>query len=230
MDELLQGDMKERVDVDSAGYDKHMNRQSMAMSLGVGAILLGTSVYCFMEGYGVVEQIRNLAFLIFAIIGILILVFYGLQDESYKRRHPALPQGIYSEQEIETFHHRFALYMTIGVALILIGIVIEQLLEYSTKDFYAYGVFMVLITLAVMVFIYFGLQKSKYEYTAIRSLKIKEQEEKIGKYCACIMLITTALYLLVSFIWGCWNISWILYAIGGILCGIVTILLKKEES
>lgn len=48
--------------------------------------------------------------------------------------------------------------------------------------------------------------------------------------CGVIMLTATAFYLLAGFLWNLWHIGWVVYPAGGILCAIVSILLKKDAS
>ena len=57
----------------------------------------------------------------------------------------------------------------------------------------------------------------------------EKDDELIGKWCGCIMMVCAAVYLLISFICKYLNVSWIVFPIGGILCGIVSIILSKEE-
>ena len=54
--------------------------------------------------------------------------------------------------------------------------------------------------------------------------------EKILLLCGVIMLTATAFYLLAGFLWNLWHIGWVVYPAGGILCAIVSILLKKDAS
>ncbi len=50
-----------------------------------------------------------------------------------------------------------------------------------------------------------------------------------AKWSACIMIVTTAIYLLWSFLQNAWQISWVLFPVGGLFCGIAYILLGQKK-
>ena len=88
---------------------------------------------------------------------------------------------------------------------------------------------MCFVTIAVPILVNAGIQKDKYDiekYNKINSIVSKTESDKVGKYCGVIMIII--IYLLISFIFNVWEISWIAFPVGGMLCGIVSILLKEE--
>lgn len=90
---------------------------------------------------------------------------------------------------------------------------------------------MCFVTIAVPILVNAGIQKDKYDiekYNKINSIVSKTESDKVGKYCGVIMIITIIIYLLISFIFNVWEISWIAFPVGGMLCGIVSILLKEE--
>ena len=43
-----------------------------------------------------------------------------------------------------------------------------------------------------------------------------------------IMLSATAIYLLLGFVWELWHPGWVIFPVGGILCGIVSVIFNKE--
>ena len=81
--------------------------------------------------------------------------------------------------------------------------------------------------------VYIGCQKEKYDIEKYNKKNRKEGLAKkrgalIGKICAVIMLIAVIVFFLLGFVGNYWNISWIAFPVGGILCGIVSIILAKE--
>ena len=56
----------------------------------------------------------------------------------------------------------------------------------------------------------------------------KKRGTLIGKISSVIMLIAVIVFFLLGFVGNYWNISWIAFPVGGILCGIVSIILAKE--
>ncbi len=44
------------------------------------------------------------------------------------------------------------------------------------------------------------------------------------------MLITTIIFLLWGFLFYMWYINWVVYPVGGMICGIVSIIIKKDTK
>ena len=77
---------------------------------------------------------------------------------------------------------------------------------------------------------YFGLQKTKYEDTRKDEKNpVSKEDEMVGKYSGVIMLIATIIFLLWGFLLDGWRIAWLVYPVGGILCGIVYLLMAKDK-
>lgn len=229
LDDLLKGDMKEKNGVSRDAYESHELAKTKGFTASIGIILAGVCTYCFFKPSMGNEDMLNIIFMIFAIIGILILVFYGMQDAAFKRHYPQIPQDIYTEEELDAFHKKFNIVVTVAVGMILFSVLVEQLLEMRLTAYYAYGIFMTLVSAAVLLLVYFGMIKESYNRTTAYTKVSEKNEELIGKWCGCIMMACAAVFLFISFVWDIWNISWIVFPIGGILCGIVSVILSKEE-
>lgn len=228
LDDLLKGDIKERSGVSKESYDAQETWKAKGVTAGIGCILAGLCAYCFLEPT-MKEDMLDIVFLLFVIIGIVILVFFGMQSAAYRRKYPQTPQDIYTEKEMDAFHRRFSIAVTVGVGLILFGMLCERLLESRMHDSYANGVFLAMVTVAVTIFVYFGLRKEAYERTCALHQSEEEKDELVSKWCACIMMTATAIFLFVSFLWNVWDISWIVFPIGGILCGIISVIFSKGK-
>lgn len=241
--------MKGKITVDSAGekkkYEDLQNRFSKGIALGVGIILLGVTMLLHLVG------VANMAETVlleerYAILGVIVLlcsiliavpifIVLGIEKENFDKKHPQLP-CFYSEEEVEYFEKKFTKVIAFGVALILIGVILlitmygMQLV--SDESLSPVVILMSCITISVPLFTYFGIQKEKYaieEYNYMPSEEGRKQESRVDKACGVIMLTATAIFLVSGILFNLWKVNWIVFAVGGILCGIVSIIFEKEE-
>ena len=246
MDDLLQKDISALYVEDNAQYDKHMNIFSKMTALGVGLILFGISVMLFLEGIDVGgsinDEICTMAFFIFLIIAVAILIIAGLQHADFTKKNPYI-KNFYSENEESTFNKKFTIIVTCGVVLILIGIVIMVGVEATSSvisqnipdsfdlDGISGSIFLLLIAVAVTGFVYAGIQKIKYNIEEYNLSNDKEsdyykKEQLKGHISGCLMLIATIIYLILGFVYDKWGMpSIVVFPVFGIGCGIVSIII-----
>lgn len=117
------------------------------------------------------------------------------------------------------------------------------------------GIFLWVVAAAVTALVYGGMQKSKYsvetynkenEYNKEQGKERRATQRKIGKWCGVIMLTATILFLLsigielgdyqeameagLGYQWksSILAYSWIVFPVGGILCGIVAVIFNSS--
>ena len=246
MDDLLQKDISALYVEDNAHYDKHMNSFSKMTALGVGLILFGVSVMLFLEGIdiggSINDEICTMAFFIFLIIAVAILIIAGLQHADFIKKNPYI-ENFYSENEENVFNKKFIIMVTCGVVLILIGVVIMIGIETTSSvisqnipdsfdlDGISGSVFLLLIAIAVTNFVYAGIQKAKYDIEEYNLSHDKEsdyykKEQLKERISGCLMLIATIIYLILGFVYDKWGMpSIVLFPVFGIGCGIVSIII-----
>lgn len=233
MDDLLKGDVSERDVVGIERYENYHNRRSVMMTIGVFLIFCGLMSGAFLEGifFGNDEAIIGIIFFIFVTIGVMIFINIGMQADTFKKRYPKIPENIYTEDELNDFDRRFRVAMVTGVGIILVSFAIYQLLELMLEEYLVNTIWTFIISIASSIFVYFGMQKSKYDETIPKdyeTIEKEKQDERVGKWSGCIMIAATAIFLLWSFIFHAWSISWIVFPVGGLLCGIVSIVFSKK--
>jgi transcriptional regulator with XRE-family HTH domain len=245
MDTLLRGDVQAEKQKDTHAYDQHINTMSKQVALGVGTIILGIAVMMAMEGLYIKEALCDMVMMIFVAVGVVLLVLTGMEHSRFCKKHPHI-EPFYSPEEIDAYEAKFPKFIAAGVAMLLIGLIwvvgYPGLLgkTYFHEDLYI-APFMVIVAIAVALFIYAGLQKSKYNiegYNQERKEEEKEmQAEKEGrpmspasKACAVIMLSATIIFFILSFVQGNWETSWLPFPIGGILCAIVKIIWGDDRE
>lgn len=250
MDTLMRGDLEETVVEDTAKYDMNMNRFSIMVAIGVGLIIMATGIASLLEGFLVTEAICDMVMLSITAIAIFILIVFGVERSQFRKKYPCLKQ-FYTEEQIDTFNKKFPFITGGGVTLIILAMIVNTGLEEIalpsgyTTDVYD-GIFLMTVAVAVGILIYGGLQKSKYDIKAYNEDIEKENSEetkRIGKWCGVVMLIATVLFVLSIGIdmglngwkYDGWRnsilvYSWVVFPVGGIICGIIALILQKTDN
>lgn len=244
LDTLVKGKISEDTTGEKKNYERIYNKLSKGISLGVGLILLGVAILLYFcnisnsitgntelaEQYGILGVISLLICILIAVPTFIIL---GIEEENYKKKNSKLP-NIYSEEEIEEFNKKFTKAIALGVALILLGVIILISLYgikiVNEESTIPVVVLMLCIAIAVTIFIYFGIQKDKYDiekYNKENSEENKKREKKVGKISGVIMLSATLIYLATGFIYNMWGTTWVVFALGGVMCAIVGSIFEK---
>lgn len=236
MDELVKGKISIDSNSEKEEYDSFINKFGKNISIAIMLILIGTILLLTIIGFNENNNMFGIVvLLIFVVFSVPIFIVNGLEMENFKSKHPKL-SNFYSEEEIDNYNKKFAIMISLSISIILIGVVVFMLLialkAFSEESIFPVSILMCFITVAVPIIVNAGIQKDKYDikkYNKENSLYSKDEFDKVGKYCGVIMIIATIIYLLISFIFNLWAISWIVFPVGGMLCGIVSILLKKES-
>ncbi len=96
-------------------------------------------------------------------------------------------------------------------------------------------IFFLIIAAGVMLLVYAGIQKDKYDINKYNQMNDKKSEvykkdSLTGSVCGCIMLIATILYLIGGFVFSKWAMPTIVvFAIGGVCCAIAAIIINIKK-
>lgn len=236
MDELVKG----KISIDSISekeiYDSFMNKFSKSISFATMLILIGTTIFLTLLGFNEENSMLGvIVLLIFVVFAVPILIVKGIEMENLKSKHPKL-SNFYSEEEIDNYNTKFSKIIASAVSIILIGVIAFMatiaLKIFKEDSTFPVSILMCFVSVSVPILVNAGIQKDKYDiekYNEINSIISKKELDKVGKYCGVIMIIATIIYLLISFIFNIWEISWIVFPVGGMICGIVSILLEKKN-
>ena len=82
---------------------------------------------------------------------------------------------------------------------------------------------------------YAGMQRDKFEVEKYNRENQSEKEKNgqstlIGVVCGCIMIAATIVFFIWGFLFDAWMICWIVYPIGGMLCGMATLILSHARK
>lgn len=249
LDDLVQKDISTQYVKDKCNYDEFMNQFSKRITTGVGLILSGLTLMIFLaavlpekQGFDM-EALGAIVFFLFVVAAVAIFIVSGLQMGYFEKKYPYI-ENFYTENEKEIFHKKLIKLITTGVVLIIFGIILaigmDAMVSYSNPmreniDELSGAIFMLLVTIAVILFVYAGTQDSKYNidhYNLMHdhSSQTYKNDKKVGLICGCIMMVATMIYLGCGFIGNLWQTAWVVYPIFGIACGIVAIVINRNNE
>ena len=255
LDELLRGSVEEHHEEEAKSFVRHMKTFSLQMALAIPAIIMALAVISLLDTIAP-EAFLGAFFLTIVTVSVITMIVSGMEHSRYVKKHPKV-QPVFSEAEVERADRIFSWVVAGGVGLILVGMIISSYLD-DAYDRVIYSnasgaIFLAMVALAVGIFIFFGIRRSIYHVEDYNKENApaysKARAEKLtGAVCGVIMLIATCVFLVWGF-WGMpggmytgdwrdyvghWNISWISFAVGGILCGIASIIINvgvgKEDN
>lgn len=135
------------------------------------------------------------------------------------------------QEEYEAFRKRFHVAITLGVGLCIFAVILliglgNVMNENSVVPMI---LFLSVILVAVCIFVYFGMQNEKYEdlkegkNVVMDGFEKKEKKTSavVDGLCGAVMLSATAIFLLLGFFQGMWHPAWVVFPVGGIVCGII---------
>lgn len=242
MDEIIKGKFTEDVNGEKKDYEGLMSKFSRGIAFAIGIILLGTTILLYFSGIPGAEELQEkngiigvVILLLCVLIAVPIFIILGMQREEFIKKNPKIA-NIYSEDEIEKFNLKFPKAIAGSISLILLGTILLVALYgmklVNEESTIPVVVLMSFVTIAVPIIVYFGIQKDKYDiekYNKENSEEYKKENSLVGKICGVIMLVATILFLVSGLVYNMWKINWIVYPIGGIMCGIVGTIFNKEQ-
>ena len=172
-------------------------------------------------------------------VSVVILVASGIQDDQFRKKHPTIAD-FYTEAEKDSFRQKFVWYISGGIGAILFGVVLLVLSLYFLPELVFYellssALFLFIIACAVSAFIYAGMMEEKYKIWKYNRDNNPTPEAKwklnlIGTICGCIMLTATAVFVGLGFTRDAWDTAWWVFPVGGILCGIASVILNPYKG
>ncbi len=243
LDELFNGNILiENTTTEKAEYESINKKLSIGVSGSIFLILVGVTILLTMLSLSPNKELQEkyaiigvVILMIFVLIALPILIIVGIGQNNFKEKNKTLPE-FYTQEEIEKFNKKFAKGIALGVSFILLGVIvllaIYGLEIYSSESIMPVSFLMSFIAIGVPILIYFGIEKDKYDikkYNRINGKEYERTNELMGKISGIIMIVTTMIYLILGFVFNLWKYTWLLYPISGMLCGIVAIILNKEN-
>lgn len=255
MDELITGVVSVDKDKDKLRLkrDRHYNRFSKQTATGVLLILLGiaSNTLITTSGNYMPENVYMLAtavMLVFIAIAVFLFVTGGISHSAYENNTGRLPE-LYTPEETEHFNTRVFPYLIGGgVIAIFLGIICTIISSMFEVENIGSALFLALVGVGCWMFIYGGIQHSKYDVRKFNEnqgrearleegpddadtpeiARLKKREVLSRKLCAIIMLFSTIVFLFIGFGFNIWHPTWAVFPIGGLVCAIVNEIFDKE--
>ncbi len=256
MDTLVRGQAEKRSslnsDVDNHFtinvYDKHMNEFSLFISFGVALIILGVSLLLLTSAF-ISELVGIIVLLSLITVSVALFIIGSISHDRFMREHPHIEP--YPNGSDKGFMKKFPFYIAGATILIFIGIISIIIMNYNVGyaptgfsieawELFSVSLFLLLISIAVFLYVYSGMQHSKYnikeynkecvkegyntEYISEETQKSNKLEDTIS---GIIMMVATISFLLMGFLGNLWHPAWVVFPVSGILCGIVSLIIKQ---
>ncbi len=252
---------------DKDAYLAHMSSFARMVGVGVGFCILGSAFSTFFDMLGslasgnllsnllgsvfgglqpvVANSLAGISAVVGGAVGLALLIPAGITHADYKKRHPLLDFE-FSEQELNEARHILIVHLTLGIALIFLGVVVVIALSPGGDAWAQFGAAIMLVFVAIGVeeLIYGGIrgsatEKHDYETEAAEMLldsgqplpadidpmdAAKAQRNRIvGAICGIVMIIATIIGLTLLFVADA-PLFWLAWVIGGLSCGAVSLV------
>ena len=239
MDELVKGKISNDIKSERDEYDSIMKKVAKGITSGIFLILVGVSILLTLLGFAKTHEQEDQ----FAMIGVCavltavtmavpLFIINGTRKEDFKKKYPQIA-NIYTEKEIAEGKDKHTKIIAAGVGTILLGVVVMIAIIASNcfgeDSVLPVAILMYFVTIGATTLVYAGQLTEMYnleEYNKVSTPEEKKKEDLVSKICGVIMLTATAAYLVTGFVWGLWGITWFVFPVGGIMCGIVGTILK----
>ncbi len=128
-----------------------------------------------------------------------------------------------------------------SIMLAVVSFVVFSIFENKTVPFIlGMVVGFVLLFGGIVLLVYGGISwdgYSKHIKASLKKTSGREAKDALtvltkdslgGRISGAIMLSATAVYLVLGFVWNLWHPGWIIFPVGGIVCGIINVILGKK--
>ena len=239
LDTLMRGSVEDSLVEDTTRYDTFMNRFSQRMAFAVGGIIAGVALCGLLDAKEVSDYLTYGVFLLIVAVCVVVIVASALQEDNFRKQYPVIAD-FYTEQDRQAFRQKFVWFIAGGVGAILFGVALLILFffrfpEEEPFESFAVSIFLFIVAGAVTAFVYAGIQEDKYKIWKYNrdnnpTPEAKKRLDLIGTVCAVIMLLVTALYVGLGLALDLWRTAWWVFAVGGILCSVVHIVLDPYRN
>lgn len=223
-----------------------------AVILGVAATVLIDWLLTTFGASGVSstsDGLAAIALFVGAGIGLVCFIPAGIEHGAFTRAHPHIPD-FYTESEKASARRTCSWCITLGIIVIFIGVMVPVVLDGTAYgEGFAAALLLALIAAGVWLIIFGGMTLSRTNLAqrnrdAVSELEVEDimnaqvddavkqemlearkNKSRIGDVCGIIMILATIVGLVLLFVQGS-ELFWLAWPIGGMLCGVASILMS----
>lgn len=240
---------------DGAGLIKAVDKFSRSIATGVFLILIGVSICVILAGYSFTLEGKSaeltavmggVVVLACVAVAVFLFIFSGMNYDRFKKESPVISE-VFTSEEVKKFTKRFNLAMALLVAGILADVVFLVVLTSfidagiisvaRREEAYCYvtAAFLFVLSIITGLLVYNGIQRTKYyvdEYNkqTAKDINPSRRSKLKDAICGAVMMLATALFLILGFVGGWWHPGWVVFPVGGIICGIVSALMDAKDD
>lgn len=173
-----------------------------------------------------------------------LFIYAGTKMEKYKyiddgKFNFSMGEKVIIEEEIQDLSKSKSLGIIIGVCLCVLSPLVLFIAGMFSETALVYGASGVVLIVAVAVFLFINLGgcddgHKKLLKVGEYSDEVRRNNRVIGAVASIVWPLTVVIYLVWSFMYNSWHISWIVFPVTGILfggfCGAYSIYNSKKES
>ncbi len=231
IDELLKGERNtesacaEQEETKFVALRPHTVKESVLIALGVSLILIGVIMLIVLDNVlaGRFATAIAVSVLVASVsVAVVMFIIMGL-----KRRM----ESVEISPEERKRGMLFASLLAAGVALLILSPALLIILSALTRDIIGVAALLGMVAIAMLFIIPSGIGWGNF--IKVNNIPSDEDEQKMtpkGKtiseaLCGAIMLLATATFLILGLVFNMWHPSWVVFPIGGILCGMVSTII-----
>lgn len=216
-------------------------KTTLFISIGVALCMVGVSllisVYQLIEDkvilpnvpLRVTEIVPLIPLFILLVPAIGLFIYSGFQREKYKYVEKGefditLDAKYYLENSLSLFKPKFTFGCIIGVSLCVISPLILFIGSAISEGTAVYCTSLIILIVAIAVFIFTHIGTHKSDLQALLKIgdfspKKREENKVVAAVASVVWPLTVCIYLVTSFVFGNWQISWVIFPVVGILFG-----------
>lgn len=223
-------------DISKEEIIKRVNVFAKGIGLAIFIIMFGVAILIGFTAFENMQMLFGIVIMLLFVFGaVLLIILLGVRFENFKRQFE--PKIEFTKQEKVKEDSRFTRNLILGLASIFLGVIL-LILSLSTQNnmiiLLAVSLLLILVGIGVFFIVSAGLMHDLYtkgnDFLLLDELKKKS---KLDGLSGVIMIISTIVFFVWGFAFDGWKLSWIAFPIGGLLCGVVSIIsdcLKKNAK